>query len=97
MILFCRKILRQNRIVPGTVALANDSHQNSAALKNITINTGTTKFNTAIEYDTDANHTAYSRVKHYINNGKAYSYTYDEAGNIRFKTYSLNGITVEEV
>ena len=69
-------------LVPGSVALANDSHQNSAALKNITIDTGTTKFNTAIEYDTDANRHAYSRVKHYINNGKAYSYEYDTAGNI---------------
>ena len=64
------------------MALANESHQNSAALKNITIDTGTTLFNTAIEYDTDVNDTAYSRVKHYINNGKAYSYTYDKAGNI---------------
>ncbi len=63
-------------------SLANESYQNSAALKNITINTGTTKFNTAIEYDTDHNHTAYSRVKHYIVNGKAYSYEYDAAGNI---------------
>ncbi len=32
--------------------------------------------------DTDINRTAYSRVKHYINNGEAYSYAYDTAGNI---------------
>ena len=69
-------------LVPGDVALANDSRQNSAALKNVTIDTGAVKFNTAIEYDTDENRTAYSRVKHYINNGKAYSYEYDEVGNI---------------
>ena len=69
-------------LVPGDVALANESHQNSAALKNITIDTGVTKFNTAIEYDTDVDRTAYLRVRHYINNGKAYSYEYDEAGNI---------------
>ena len=94
MILFCCKVLQQNRIVPGTVALANESGQNSAALKNITINTGSAKFNTAIEYDTDANNTAYSRVKHYINNGKAYSYAYDEAGNIK-KITNPDGSWVE--
>ena len=81
-------------LVPGTVALANESHQNSAALKNITIDTGTTKFNTAIEYDTDVNNTAYSRVKHYIVGGKAYSYAYDEAGNIS-RIQSPDGSWVE--
>ena len=80
-------------IVPGTVVLANESHQNSAALKNVTVDTGTTLFNTAIEYDTDVNRTAYSRVKHYINNGEAYSYTYDDAGNIK-TIQSPNGDTV---
>ncbi len=66
----------------------------TVALKNITVDTGTTKFNTAIEYDTDANNTAYSRVKHYINNGEAYSYTYDEAGNIS-KIQNPDGSYVE--
>ena len=69
-------------LVPGTVALANENDQNSAALKNVTIDTGSKQFNTAIEYDTDQNHTLYSRVKHYIIDGKAYSYSYDAAGNI---------------
>ncbi len=73
-------------LVPGDVALAHESGQNSAALKNITRTLGNTtsaaKFNTAIEYDTDANRTAYSRIKHYINQGEAISYEYDTAGNI---------------
>ena len=69
-------------LVPGDVPLATESYQNSAALKNKTIDTGTVKFNTAIEYDTDVNRTAYARVKHFINNGEAISYSYDENGNI---------------
>ncbi len=69
-------------LVPGATTLATESYQNSAALKNKTIDTGAVTFNTAIEYDTDANRTAYSRVKHFINQGKAISYSYDENGNI---------------
>ena len=73
-------------LVPGDVALAHESGQNSAALKNITRTLGNTTtakhFNTAIEYDTDAARTAYSRIKHYINQGEAISYEYDTAGNI---------------
>jgi len=73
-------------LVPGDVALPHESGQNSAALKNITRTLGNTTtakhFNTAIEYDTDAARTAYSRIKHYINQGEAISYEYDTAGNI---------------
>ncbi len=69
-------------LVPGTVALANENDQDSAALKNVTIDTGSKQFNTAIEYDTDEMFRSYSRVKHYIIDGKAYSYSYDDAGNI---------------
>ena len=51
-------------------------------------------FNTAIEYDTDSDHRALSRAKHYIAGDEAYSYEYDAAGNIK-KLTNPDGTWVE--